>query len=692
MNIKKLLVIVALWLPLSTSAQTADSSKAFYHAAKQELEHMLSGKTPLSYEQAIYQTENAWYDGRVDPASFKDVIDVHVGNIIRLAALNMDSAKIHPVSDLTGTAEQKKHRYVSALINYGIYSYMTSPSIFADESGFLFHDRYHYSTSDPMGTTDWTNTQVVNLLNAGKGNCFALASLYKIFAERLRVEALLCTAPSHVYIRHADDKGTYYNVELSSKAFPGTGTIETLTYTTSEAAKNNISLRELDKKQSVALCLVYLAKGYEHKYNIADDDFVLGCAETALQYDDHCLNAMLLKAKVLESRLVKQSKNVQLLEMQPEFQQYQKWIMQLCNLGYREMPFEMKNILVKGWTRDTLIQLKTTNHTPKSTANNNMQPTPYASLSWGLFDEQIQTKRLERFGNTVYDTREHKIVAFLPDDVLYNEYTFDPVVFAWNIDPLYKKYPSMSPYSAFGNSPILIRDADGRELFVGGKTDLSLRNLQSLVPEKYKSQIQIVDNRVVFNGFNDLPAEVKNYQGVTLLNNLITSERKYQYSVADKGTSVRRSTGEPYSNPMGLRDKNKNLLSSYSAQYSVLNLSITPRSGLEESDPAGWLPQNGFDGSVFVQDGDYSRKNSITGTGDFPIKRNTMVFHELYENYLRTEGGENGSGMDYGDENNRGGAHEESANAGNGFSRQVNGKADASPGVGDRFTPSSTVK
>ncbi len=371
---------------------------------------------------------------------------------------------MHPVTDLSGTKEQKIALYQKALANFAIFKYLTQPSIWKQGDSLVLHKAYHYSCSDPMGTTDWTNTHVSHLLMQNEGNCFALAALFKIFSDRLQSDARLCTAPGHIYIRHANEKGIYYNVELSTRAFPGTGTIETLTHATTEAVKKNIALRELDNKQSVALCLVYLAKSYEYKFGVNDDDFMMACAEKALRYDDHNLNAMLLKAEVMEARITQLHKAVPLLKDNKDFKAYQAWVGHIFDMGYREMPFEMKNRLVQGWTKDTLIRLAYKDYRPEDgLKNTHLVPTRYASLSWGLFDEQIKTKPLERYGNTVFDTRRKEIVTFLNDDILYNQYNFDPVVFAWNIDPLAHEFPGQSPYSAFNNNPILYVDPDGRK-------------------------------------------------------------------------------------------------------------------------------------------------------------------------------------------------------------------------------------
>lgn len=459
----KTLITIFTFLLLHKQAEAFDSlSRAYFHEAKVKLEAMLNGQAPLSYEEAIYTIENAWWEGRIDHASYQKVLDHHIQNIKGIIAANRDSTRLNPKSTWLKTKEELVAQYEQALANYAIYQYMTNAMVFFRDNDTTVHFPFTYSTTDPMGTRDWGYTHVTNVLNSNKGNCFALASLYKIFSERLSSNATLTTAPGHIYIRHGDDKGVRYNLELSNGMFPGDGTISTITYTPKAAIQNGIALRELNAKRSVALCLVYLAKGYEYKFGIKDDDFMLSCAEAALSYDSLNLNAMLLKAEVLETRLIAQQKDAKALHSQNDFKAYEQWITHIYDLGYREMPYEMKNIILKGWQKDSLGTFSTTNHKPQRIKHPYLTDTRYASVSWGKFDEEIRTKPLERFGNTVFDTRTKKIVSFMPDDVLYDNYNFDPAAFAWNVDPLAHKFPHQSPYSAMDNSPIWKNDPTGK--------------------------------------------------------------------------------------------------------------------------------------------------------------------------------------------------------------------------------------
>ena len=460
---RKVLMDIVTWLLLFVTtcsfAQTNTSnSKAGFVNAKQQLESMLSGKDSLSYEKAIYLIENAYNENLFSYGTFQQILQFHTDNIKQLLESQKIKAKYH--SDYfyqyaRQTPEQYEGDFKKALKNWSIFTYITDTTYFRlDSSVTIYKLPCLYSTSDPMGTMDWHNTQVTHLLQTGIGNCFALSSLFKIFADRLQSDATLCTAPNHIYIRHLDEKGTRYNIDLASRSFPGAGTLQTLTYTTDEALKNNISLRKLTTEQSVALCLVYLAKGYEYKHGLKDD-FMLQCAETALNYDSLNLNAMLLKAELLENRILQKNKPITQLKTDTTFKEYEKLITHLYMLGYREMPTDMKNILVKGWTRDS-VQFYLLNH-----LNNNSNETRKASLSWGLFDEDHAYKPIEQYGRTLFDTKTNKICGFAEGKPLYNDYSFDPVVFAFNVDPLAAKFAGQSPYIFAGDKPIAFVDEDG---------------------------------------------------------------------------------------------------------------------------------------------------------------------------------------------------------------------------------------
>ena len=456
-----IILFIIIAITNTAIAQSTETNKSYFISAKQDIENMLNGNEQPNYEQAIYIIENAFYENTLDKESFDVAMQNHITYIRKIvkANYNFDTANSKPT--LLISKEQIEQQYKKALTNYAIYQYMTLNIGFVNSQTILFHKKYNYSYADPMASNNWTYTQVTTLNNTDNGNCFALASLFKILSNRLNSEASLCTAPSHIYISHKDNLGIDYNVELGSKNFVGAGTLSTLTHSSPKSIQNNIALRHLTEKQSVALCLVYLAKGYEHKFNNTTDDFILQCAETAIKYDDKNLNALLLKAEFLENNLIAQQKTINSLQTQKGFQEYETLIVNLFNLGYREMPLQMKNQLIKGWSKDTITKLSKETYARSEANLRNQIQSKEASISWGLFDENFTDKQIERIGNTLFNTKTKKITSFAKDQNLYNNYNFDPVVFAWNIDPLAHEYPGISPFAFAANNPIMFTDHKG---------------------------------------------------------------------------------------------------------------------------------------------------------------------------------------------------------------------------------------
>jgi len=457
-------IITANTTYANNPAKEDSLAKSCFYSAKTEIENMLTGKIPLNYERAVFITENAYWDNAINYLEYKKTLDIHTERILNLIYNNNQVEKQVFKKNILYTEEEQKEQYRKLLANWAIYTYLTDTTYIVNKSEINYYLPCQYSWNDPLGTIDWSNSQVLNLLTYKKGNCYALAALYKIFSERLNSDANIATAPSHIFIVHDDLKGTSYNIELASKVFPGSGSIKAFTNTTHEAVVSGISMRTLNLKQSIALCLVYLAKSYEFKYDIKDDNFILNCAESTLKNDSLNLNAMLLKAEVLEERIINKNKTVIQLQTDKLFKEYEKLITSLYKLGYREMPIEIKNLIISRICKDENAPIFIKDQTPNPFKHINSDPkdTRYATLSWGLFDEIHETKPFEKYGRTVFDTKKQTINKFSPADTLYNNYNFDPVVFAWNPDPLASKFPWQSPYCAMDNNPILKNDPTGK--------------------------------------------------------------------------------------------------------------------------------------------------------------------------------------------------------------------------------------
>jgi hypothetical protein len=490
---QKAIATIAVCLWLSFADANDHFTPSVFQTAKQEIENMLSGKIPLSYERAIFITENAYWKNELSEVEFSELISFHTENIRRLIQANSTKTEKDFTATILKSSEKQLSEYQAALTNYAIFLYMTDTTFFIDKKQIKYHQPFIYSNQDPLGTVDFTNTQVNKLLYGERqqGNCFALTSLFRIFSERLKSDAIICTAPGHIYIRHADDRGIYHNVELGSKTFPGAGTISTITYTTDQALRSNISLRELSLQQSVGLCLIYLAKGYEYQSGEKGSDFALQCAELALQNDSLNLNAMLLKSEVLETRLINKGKSVAQLQNDKQFQEYQKLITHLFDLGYREMPSEQKRMIIEKLRNPDMMIAHYSKMQEKSKEKS--FETRTATLSWGLFDEEMKTKTTEVFGRTSFNSSAKKITNFISLDSSSQGYPIDLTVFAWQVDPLAAKFPSMSPYAAFGNNPIIYVDPDGKAntiylvMLPSSKTELTKTDAKAIQEKIYQN-------------------------------------------------------------------------------------------------------------------------------------------------------------------------------------------------------------
>lgn len=431
-----------------------DNSRQNFEQAYQEITSMLEGKQALDFERAVFLTENAYRDNALNYEDFKSAIDVHSAIIEQFIKANDRYDWKQFVRGNRGIAPdmevEAKEQYRKALANYAIFTYLTDTLTLHLNGQEFLHLPYTYSQQDPFGTADWKNSQAVHLLETQKGNCYSLVTLFKIFSERFKSEANIVTAPQHIYIEHRDPKGSRFNVEVATRSFPDFGSIQTLTYTTGDALHNDISMRELNLKQSIGLTLVYLAKGYEYKNKVKDDEFLLTCANTALKHDPKNLNALLLRAQVYEQQVMKG---------QMPAAPYEPILAELYTLGYRQMPDDMKEIIL------SKIQGRPSTVTPADKTQNTFaeigEQARVATLSNGLFEEQHRPQKIVRYGQTIFDTEKGKVIKFLEEDI--SSYQVDPVVFALSVDPLTKGYPWNSPYAFAENDVIRSIDLEGAE-------------------------------------------------------------------------------------------------------------------------------------------------------------------------------------------------------------------------------------
>ncbi len=214
----------------------------------------------------------------------------------------------------------------------------------------------------------------------------------------------------------------------------------------------------------------------------------------------------------------------------------------------------MKNIIINKLQKDSL-GLVLTKHTPKGFKSIKPKDDRYATLSWGMFDEIHEPKLIERYNNTLFNTKTGKITKFVVSDTLYNKYQMDAAVFAWQVDPLAAKYPNMSPYVAFADNPIYFVDADGREIVINYGTGLTY-NVGSKLP--------VPDDPFVQQTINALRAICMNSQSKNEIMKMV-NDKEYTLNVwqsyTDTDFSV-RGTGNimdiSFNYYFGIKEKNGN--------------------------------------------------------------------------------------------------------------------------------------
>ena len=329
------------------TAQSQTQEQLFLNSFSQ-IESMLSGAEPLDFRKAVFLTENAYFENQLPKEIFDDYIQfcasicrgiIESGNII------------YPEKDKDIATAQ-----------CAVFLFMTDSIPVQKNEGIIIHTPFEYNFDDYAGKKDWSSMFVLTLMLTKKGNCHSLPFLYKMIMDELGYESYLSLAPNHIYIKAQNKRVGWYNIELTCGDFPTDAWLMASGYVHTDAIRNGIYMKALSEKESIALCLVDLAQGYQVKFGVEDGSFILKCCDTALSYFPNYINALLLKAETVTT-LHKQTtpdteESKKLLEKMNELYatihksgyrkmpqgMYLNW---LSRIGTQDIDYRMKSLIVK---------------------------------------------------------------------------------------------------------------------------------------------------------------------------------------------------------------------------------------------------------------------------------------------------------------------------------------------------------
>lgn len=314
-----LFTLMLLSWQLSVAQQTA-----IYESAFSEIEKMLATDSTLNFRKAVFIVENAYCNNQLDESTFNRVLTIYAS-----LCQNLASTKLVEY-DKEDKQSVNRHAAIFKLMTDTIPIYLTDMMMFK-------HPPFEYNFDDYAGKFDWRNTFVTTLLDTHKGNCHSLPILYKLISDAMGEKAWLSLAPNHFYIKTRNKELGWYNTELTSGQFPSDAWLKSSGYIHLNAIKNGIYMDTLSMRNSVALCLVDLAQGYQYKYRYTHVlEFVLKCCDTALTYFPNYINALLLKAETL-LKLYQKSE----VKNEEAFRIIEELYAQIHQLGYRKMPEKM---------------------------------------------------------------------------------------------------------------------------------------------------------------------------------------------------------------------------------------------------------------------------------------------------------------------------------------------------------------
>jgi NADH:ubiquinone oxidoreductase subunit 3 (subunit A) len=335
----KILLALALIAGLSFPAAAGRDSlglQSDYAQTYTDISNMLESGN-INFKGAVFLVENAYYGGALS----YEIFDRKIKFLASLAKAYQQTNHIN--YEGSDSAQVKNWAAIFKIMTDSI------PVSFGDT--IVYHPPFTYNFNDFDGSKDWPNMFVSTLLDTYKGNCHSMPYLYKMIAQECGSNAWLSLAPNHIYIKLLSKNTGWYNTELTSAEFPIDAWIMASGYVHLNAIQNGVYMDTIGDRQSLAMCLVDLAQGYEALKGPDADSFILKCCSTALKYYPDYINALLLQTKIYEGQFTRNMKAAGSSSIQEytaqdagakvAFDRMTEAVRHIHSLGYRRMPTEM---------------------------------------------------------------------------------------------------------------------------------------------------------------------------------------------------------------------------------------------------------------------------------------------------------------------------------------------------------------
>ena len=316
--------ILLILLLFSRFCATAQNQEKLFEQSYALLNSMLVDENNYSFKKAVFSVENAFFNDTLDTIYLNKQIKV----LKNLSTAILNSKKL----EYTERDKEVVNKRGSVF------------SIMCDSIPIIYKDTlykikpFSYDFNDVFGHKQRENLFVSKLLQTKKGNCHSLPYLYKIIAEEIGIEAHLALAPNHVYIKHKSLKDGWYNTELTSGIFPIDAWIMASGFVHIDAITNEVYMKALNNRESIALVLIDLADSYNSKFPKSDGTFILKCCETAIKEYPNFASALILRAETHKKQIAKETDKEKHDDF---FKELEKEYAFIHKIGYRNMPEDM---------------------------------------------------------------------------------------------------------------------------------------------------------------------------------------------------------------------------------------------------------------------------------------------------------------------------------------------------------------